>query len=136
MQFINKPVEQGVALVRVRDLEGETIQTNVPHNIVYHSPTGFEWGYGGSGPAELALNLAELVIKKAGLETEQGIDCSILAWEVKHNVKTLIVEPLNQDGPHNIPWKLVCYAVFDALPVSNREYLFNRIQLLEYIGEL
>ena len=22
-----------------------------------HSPTGFEWGYGGSGPAELALAL-------------------------------------------------------------------------------
>lgn len=23
-----------------------------------HSPTGFEWGYGGSGPAQLALALA------------------------------------------------------------------------------
>lgn len=30
---------------------------NVPHAIVRHSPTGFEWGYGGSGPAELALNI-------------------------------------------------------------------------------
>lgn len=25
--------------------------------IVYHSPTGFEWGYPGSGPADLALNI-------------------------------------------------------------------------------
>jgi len=24
---------------------------------VYHSPTGFEWGYGGSGPADLARSL-------------------------------------------------------------------------------
>ncbi len=24
---------------------------------VRHSPTGFEWGYGGSGPADLALSL-------------------------------------------------------------------------------
>ena len=24
-------------------------------HIPYHSPTGFEWGYGGSGPADLAL---------------------------------------------------------------------------------
>jgi len=33
------------------------IITNVPHSWVLHSPTGFEWGYGGSGPAELALNI-------------------------------------------------------------------------------
>lgn len=26
----------------------------LPH-IPHHSPTGFEWGYGGSGPADLAL---------------------------------------------------------------------------------
>lgn len=28
---------------------------NVPHVIKRHSPTGFEWGYEGSGPADLAL---------------------------------------------------------------------------------
>ncbi len=27
-----------------------------------HSPTGFEWGYGGSGPAQLALALAADVL--------------------------------------------------------------------------
>lgn len=26
-------------------------------HIVLHSPTGFGWGYGGSGPADLALSL-------------------------------------------------------------------------------
>lgn len=25
--------------------------------VVNHSPTGFNWGYGGSGPAQLALGL-------------------------------------------------------------------------------
>lgn len=29
----------------------------LPHMYVHHSPDGFEWGYAGSGPAELALNL-------------------------------------------------------------------------------
>jgi len=24
---------------------------------VYHSPTGFEWGYGGSGPSDLARSI-------------------------------------------------------------------------------
>lgn len=28
----------------------------LPH-IVCHSPTGLEWGYGGSGPADLALSI-------------------------------------------------------------------------------
>jgi hypothetical protein len=28
-----------------------------------HSPTGFEWGYGGSGPAQLALALAADVLR-------------------------------------------------------------------------
>lgn len=30
---------------------------NVELQEVLHSPTGFEWGYGGSGPAELAYNI-------------------------------------------------------------------------------
>jgi len=28
----------------------------LPH-VVFHSPTGYEWGYGGSGPADLALSI-------------------------------------------------------------------------------
>lgn len=38
-----------------RDRQG-TAQSNVPH-FVRHSPTGIEWGYGGSGPADLALSI-------------------------------------------------------------------------------
>ena len=26
-------------------------------DLIYHSPSGLEWGYGGSGPAQLALAL-------------------------------------------------------------------------------
>lgn len=29
---------------------------NVEHRVKRHSPTGLEWGYAGSGPADLALN--------------------------------------------------------------------------------
>lgn len=36
--------------------DGE-VDTNVDHNKIYHSPTGFAWGYLGSGCAELALNI-------------------------------------------------------------------------------
>jgi len=40
----------------LRRVAGQAI-ANVPHAIVRHSPSGFEWGYGGSGPADLALNI-------------------------------------------------------------------------------
>lgn len=42
-----------VLLVRNND----KVYTNVPHLAVQHSPSGFEWGYAGSGPADLALNI-------------------------------------------------------------------------------
>lgn len=32
---------------------GSGLATRLEHQV-RHSPTGFEWGYGGSGPAELA----------------------------------------------------------------------------------
>ncbi len=35
---------------------------NIHQRIVYHSPTGFEWGYSGSGPADLALNILSCFI--------------------------------------------------------------------------
>ena len=36
---------------------GHAVVEGVKHEWVLHSPTGFEWGYGGRGPAELALNI-------------------------------------------------------------------------------
>lgn len=35
---------------------------DIPQRFVVHSPTGFEWGYGGSGPADLALNILGLFV--------------------------------------------------------------------------
>ena len=35
----------------------EIARSNVPHIKIIHSPTGLEWGYGGSGPADMAYNI-------------------------------------------------------------------------------
>lgn len=32
-------------------------QTHPLRHVVKHSPDGFQWGYGGSGPADLALSI-------------------------------------------------------------------------------
>ena len=42
--------------VRCKRIDGQPC-TNVPRVMTYHSPNGFEWGYGGSGPADFALNI-------------------------------------------------------------------------------
>src|SRR5262245_32530261 len=54
------PFEQALVIKR-RFVDGPSdmdkiggVITNVPHLVVHHSPDGFEFGYGGSGPADLA----------------------------------------------------------------------------------
>lgn len=38
------------------------IDRPVPHKYVYHSPTGMEFGYAGSGPSDLALNILAMFV--------------------------------------------------------------------------
>jgi hypothetical protein len=47
----------GLAVVRVIELDGSTRPLRLRLDLTNHSPTGFEWGYDGSGPAQLALAL-------------------------------------------------------------------------------
>jgi len=57
---IDQPMENGIILLRNNVQTG--IWTNVPHLCIDHSPTGYEWGYEGSGPADLALNIVENIL--------------------------------------------------------------------------
>lgn len=46
-----------------------------------HSPSGFEWGYGGSGPAQLALAiLADALGDRPALELYQEFKWEVVAW--------------------------------------------------------
>ena len=46
-----------------------------------HSPTGFEWGYGGSGPAQLALAMLADVLRNdaEALKLHQHFKASVVA---------------------------------------------------------
>src|SRR5262249_40617485 len=52
--YISKRLEEGCE-VYVRTEDGGSYPLALRTEIRNHSPTGFEWGYGGSGPAQLAL---------------------------------------------------------------------------------
>jgi Family of unknown function (DUF6166) len=52
--------EHGAAVVVEED--GQCRGLDPRFDLRRHSPTGFEWGYAGSGPAQLALALAADVL--------------------------------------------------------------------------
>ena len=59
----------------------------VAHLWAWHSPTGFEWGYGGSGPADLALNILLAATRDHGFTGENHQD-----------FKRAMVEALPREG--------------------------------------
>lgn len=52
--------------VRVWRTANGVVRTNVKHSVIWHSPTGFGVGYGGSGPADLALNILNAFVPPIG----------------------------------------------------------------------
>lgn len=55
-------------------------------DLFNHSPCGFEWGYGGSGPAQLALALLAHALKDDGR-----------AVHLHQRFKRRVIEPLTRD---------------------------------------
>jgi hypothetical protein len=76
--------------------------TNVPHLVVHHSPDGYEFGYGGSGPADLALNICQLYLNIAGYQgrTMKCYDgsCWMLAYSLRHEFKERFIANAPHEG--------------------------------------
>lgn len=73
----------------LRDPEGQHLGdalVDIPQRYVYHSPAGFEWGYGGSGPADLALNILGLF-----LEAPE-------AWRLHQDYKQFVICRIPKEG--------------------------------------
>lgn len=58
----------------------------IEQHFVVHSPDGFEWGYHGSGPAELALNVLALFVPPPE------------AWRLHQEFKRAFVAPMPRRG--------------------------------------
>ena len=50
------------------EINGQVLATGRSLKVENHSPTGFEWGYGGSGPSQLAL----AIMLEAGLSDTEA----------------------------------------------------------------
>jgi hypothetical protein len=58
----------------------------IEQRFVVHSPDGFEWGYHGSGPADLALNVLALFVPPPE------------AWRLHQEFKRAFIAPLPRRG--------------------------------------
>jgi hypothetical protein len=56
VKYIGERLPSG-CVVRAVDAKGNSHRLATRIDLINHSPDGFEWGYGGSGPAQLALAL-------------------------------------------------------------------------------
>jgi hypothetical protein len=69
-EYLPLPLKDHGLVMRREDGSGPrgTVKTNVPHRVQMGSPDGFEFGYGGSGPSDLALNAVEHLIQHLASE--------------------------------------------------------------------
>lgn len=74
--LIGKRDRQGVYV----SIDGLTLFPFRSQQVCNHSPTGFEWGYGGSGPSQLALAiLLELYDQKTAQKYYQAFKREFIA---------------------------------------------------------
>jgi len=92
-----------------RDVDGA--QADVPHVVVEHSPDGYEWGYHGSGPADLALNMVQQALVELGHNGEtvscyRG-KCFLVAYRLHQDFKRDVVTRFPQEGSFTYPCNAV-----------------------------
>ena len=80
------------------------LQTNVAWSVVHHSPSGFEFGYGGSGPADLSLNILNMFCPPGedGLPPVRCFEgaASRTAWDLHQRFKSTFIAPLERFADH------------------------------------
>ena len=97
--------QRGQAIVEKRPGQ-ERLTPERSFELVNHSPSGFEWGYGGSGPAQLAL---ALLLDYTGDEA--------FALDYYQELKTEVVSQLACAGSEG-RWRLTASEIDAALDVT------------------
>jgi hypothetical protein len=98
---LDEPFDAETLDVLCRRVTGD-LRCNIPHRHINHSPTGFECGYLGSGPSDLALNIMALHLPLApgdqGVELNDGTYVSWEAWRLYDAFKRAFVATMDRDG--------------------------------------
>lgn len=90
--------------------DGRECVTNVPHLVTHHSPCGYQYGYSGSGPADLALDICQWYLEHAGVRFSDGIttcwdgSCYSAAWKLHQPFKFFFLANLDMLKNYSIPF--------------------------------
>ncbi len=95
---------EGMRPVRLWREDGKPM-CDISTPIRHHSPDGIEWGYGGSGPADLALNILDwFILLPSGDEGYRpvvlwdGNRTSVLAERLHQRFKTEVIAKIPKEG--------------------------------------
>lgn len=94
------PLDESIVCIR----SANDLMTNVPRLVTHHSPTGYEIAYGGSGPADFALNIVENLLRRIGYKGETTNDTwdkrriFKKAYELHQDFKWAFVATLPREG--------------------------------------
>jgi hypothetical protein len=123
-------LNEGVTCWRAPD---GTARSSIPQRHVHYAPKGFDWGFGGSGPADLALNVLALFLPLApdttGVALRDGSSVSEAAWALHQAFKYDLIGTLPRAGGH-ITAKTI-RAWISTHPVFPADPLFSPLEHLD-----
>lgn len=78
---------KGISAYREVFFDGQRMSAEPSKEVINHSPDGFNWGYGGSGPSQLALAiLMKVTDKDTALALHQAFKWNFVAkWPQNEN---------------------------------------------------
>jgi hypothetical protein len=121
---------EGVTCWRAPD---GTARSSIPQRHVHYAPEGFDWGFGGSGPADLALNVLALFLPLAPEATSvalrDGSSVSEAAWALHQEFKYDLIATLPRAGG-DISAKTI-RAWLITHPVISADSLFSPLEHLD-----
>jgi hypothetical protein len=94
-------LSEGVTCWRAPD---GTARSSIPQGHVHYAPRGFDWGFGGSGAADLAINVLALFLPlaadAAGVALRDGSSVTETAWALHQAFKYDLIATLPRAGGH------------------------------------
>jgi hypothetical protein len=118
---------EGVTCWRASD---GTAKCSIPQRHVHYAPKGFDWGFGGSGPADLALNVLAhflpLAADTTGVGLRDGSSVSEATWALHQAFKYDLIATLPRTGGHITTETIRAWIT--RHPVAGAEPLFSPLE--------
>jgi hypothetical protein len=98
---VDLPFDSGLMDI-VCERREDGVHFNIHQVFRHHSPSGMEWGYSGSGPADFALNIMELFMREYPdmpcVEIWDKQLVTITGWDSHQSFKNEFIAPIPEEG--------------------------------------